>query len=364
MDHVVTCARPAARSPQDGSTFCEHCGTPVWAPRRRSRSPCSPSPERAGGTPVCRGLRRHRSPPTGTARTAASPRSASATTGASCRPPLVGGVCDRGRRKSRNEDAMALAVRRRPPPSSWCATGCPTSRTPTSRASPRRAPRGTSWSPASTAAASRRGLVGALLVDAPRRPTRPSPTPSATRPTAPSRRRARSSRPSSTARPSSPAGWATPACTGCPDAGDAHQLSVGRLGRERDDRARHAAGQGGGVARGARHHALARSRRARPSSRSTAHDARAGARLGARLLGRPVELLLRGRRRRRPARTAPWRRSAAARRDLAASSSRWANEQGGHDNITVALARVAARRRYCPDRRDGVGPSPPTARSR
>ena len=126
---------------------------------------------------------------------------------------LVGGVSDRGRRKTRNEDAMALGGQRHRRPSSWSATGCRTCRTPTSRASPRRAPRGTSWSRGRRAARSARGRRS---WSPPRpRPTRPSPTPSGTRPTAPSRRRARSSRRSSTARPSSRAGSGTPGCTGC-----------------------------------------------------------------------------------------------------------------------------------------------------
>ena len=98
-----------------------------------------------------------------------------------------------------------------------------------------------------------------------------------------------------------------------------------------------------GRPRGPRHHPLARRRQPRRRAvvpRRSPVD-RPG--LGAGLQRRPLELLLA---RRRPPR-ARWRDQVAdvGADPLAVASALcdWANEQGGHDNVTVALARLAVR---------------------
>ena len=305
VDHVVTCAACGTVA-EDGSKFCEHCGTPLGAvdpaPRDRGGRPGA-SPRRlpvcraCGGTIADDGYCESCGEPAVSERDHWSERPSA----------LVGGVCDRGRRKSRNEDAMALGAQRADAPSSWSATGCRTCPdSDVASLAAARAARDVLVAGARRAAPSARGRRSLVTRRGRGRPGHRRRRRGHDRPRT-SRRRARSSPPSSTARPSSPAGWATRGCTGCPTTGPRIQVSVDDSGRQRDDRARRAAGQGRGVA--ARAHAITRwlgpdAETVVPRHR---HHARAGTRLGARLLGRPVELLLRGHRRRRPA--APHRRA-------------------------------------------------------
>ncbi|WP_315099196.1 PP2C family serine/threonine-protein phosphatase [uncultured Cellulomonas sp.] len=91
----------------DGSAFCEHCGTALGAAApapaavlAEPEPPATPVCRSCGGTIAADGYCEH------CGELAVSARDH----WAELPSPLVGGVCDRGRRKSRNEDAMALAV--------------------------------------------------------------------------------------------------------------------------------------------------------------------------------------------------------------------------------------------------------------
>ena len=237
---------------------------------------------------------------------------------------------------------MALGAQRSDAPSSWSATACRACRTPTSRASPRRAPRGTSWSTGVAAGSTARRTWSALLV---RRRGRGRPG---------HRRRGRDTAdraepPSCTfvaavvdGPPSSPAGSATRGSTGCPTRAPPLQLSVDDSGAQRADRARRAAGQGGGVA--ARRTPSPAGSVPTPTTWSRAPAPRgrrdpAGCSSARTACGTTAP---------RPTDVADLlHRTVAAGRDRAGRRSRpsWCagrTQQGGRDNITAALARVAA----------------------
>ncbi|WP_421743345.1 PP2C family serine/threonine-protein phosphatase [Cellulomonas sp.] len=106
MDDVVTCPSCGTVA-ADGSAFCEHCGTALGAPAPvavavldEPDAPTTPVCRSCGGTIAADGYCEH------CGELAVSERDH----WTELPSPLLGGVCDRGRRKSRNEDAMALAV--------------------------------------------------------------------------------------------------------------------------------------------------------------------------------------------------------------------------------------------------------------
>ena len=91
----------------DGSTFCEHCGTRLVAPAPEPVEATTPADEPSvpvcracGGTIAADGYCEQCGEPAANERDHWSERPSA----------VVGGVCDRGRRHSRNEDAMALGV--------------------------------------------------------------------------------------------------------------------------------------------------------------------------------------------------------------------------------------------------------------
>ena len=140
----------------EGERFCESCGAdlpgagpamPRFPPGCRPRAVATRGADEAccraraevavregWSRPVDLAVRRRRarraagrSRPTGTASSAGRRRRIRATTGSSEPAPWVVGVCDRGVRHSRNEDAVACRGRTpAPSPCSWSATGSST----------------------------------------------------------------------------------------------------------------------------------------------------------------------------------------------------------------------------------------------
>jgi serine/threonine protein phosphatase PrpC len=106
VDHVVTCARCGTVA-ADGSAFCEHCGSPLGAPAPVAVTVLDPPDEAV--TPVCRSCGGTIAPD-GYCEHCGELAVSARDHWSELPSPLVGGVCDRGRRHSRNEDAMALAV--------------------------------------------------------------------------------------------------------------------------------------------------------------------------------------------------------------------------------------------------------------
>ena len=141
-----------------------------------------------------------------------------------------------------------------------------------------------------------------------------------------------------------------------PDDGEPRAAHRRRLVGRRADRRRRRP-RGGRDAARRRTPSRAGSASTRPTTcRARPRSTLDGAGLGAGVLRRPVELLLRGRRP-RGARARPARRPRPpSRSTLADALVDWANAQGGHDNITVALAR--ARRRTEPPHRPRSTPDP------
>ena len=257
--------------------------------------------------------------------------------------PWVAGVCDRGIRHSRNEDAMAIAADAEPGSRALLVVcdGVTRRSTPTSPAWPRPAPPATCWRPGTrrARAPSRRAAVrswpGSRRL--PTRPTTPYSRPRVR--TVRTRRRARSSPLSledgllvAGVVGDSRAYW-------LPDDGEAGGADRGRLVGRRADRGRHPAGGGRVRSAGARDHPLARARTPRTTHPRTTtlagRPGRAGcwsARTGC---GTTAP------RRHRAGRPGPPDRCGARRRAARhrAALVDWANAQGGQDNITVALAR-------------------------
>ena len=254
--------RPAARSRGTAAAFCEQCGTPLGARagRRRRRGAPSRSPCRAA--PVCRACGGTIADD-GYCEQCGEPAVNERDHWSELPSALVGGVCDRGRRHTRNEDAMALARRGHRRRCSSSATASRTvaglrPREPRRRA--RRAGRAGHGAPP----AARVGAWSALLVTAAAR-GRPAIADAI----------------GDMAERAEP-----PSCTFVAAVVDGPTVVAGlarglarvlgarrgrraagqrrRLRGERDDRARRPAGPGRGVARGARDHALARAPTPRP----------------------------------------------------------------------------------------------------
>ncbi len=282
----------------------------------------------------------------------------------------VAGVCDRGVRHSRNEDAMALAasesataerafaalvVRRR------LLRARLRRREP--RRGPRRARRARGARPDGPTR-DRRGLgAHGRVVRAPRRRVArragrdPRDRGHDGRPREPAVVHVRRGRPRRAARRGGLGGRLARLL----DPGRRRRAPAQRrrLVGAGDDRARRPARPGGDVAAGARHHALARPRRPRPGG-PHGRDAARPRRLAARVLGRPVELLL-------PAPDlAALVRSTQDRvgddpQTLAGALVDWANAQGGRDNITATLARFSRASSTAPPPPPRRTPPPPDA---
>ncbi len=90
----------------DGSLFCEHCGTPLTVPAPTVVAELAPLPPPPAACRACGGT----IAADGYCEQCGEPAVDERDHWSELPSPAVGGVCDRGRRHSRNEDAMALAV--------------------------------------------------------------------------------------------------------------------------------------------------------------------------------------------------------------------------------------------------------------
>ena len=360
VDHVVTCAACGTIA-EDGSRFCEQCGTPLGAARRpRTRGRGGPSrseparlpvvPARCGGTIATDGY----------CESCGEPAVSERDHWSELPSALVGGVCDRGRRKTRNEDAMALGAQRSDRRPRGLRRGV--ERAGLRRREPHRGAR-RAGRPGHGAG----GQHGRRVVGAPGHRPRLRPT----------RRIAdavgdttdRAEPPSCTFvaavvdGPTVVAGWLGDSRVyWLPDEGAAHAGQRRRLRGERDDRARRAAGQGGGVAARGTRSPGGSAPTPRPCVPGTGTTPGAGTRLGARLLGRPVELLLRGHRRRRPA--APHHRAGGNRRPTSSPPS-WSGGRTSRAGTTTSPRRWPASRHpsilSTPTRPSPADPAPTAA---
>ncbi|WP_231505236.1 protein phosphatase 2C domain-containing protein [Cellulomonas sp. URHE0023] len=104
MDHVVSVACGSCGTvAQDGSKFCEQCGAPLTAPVAVAVPPPAPSTRSCracGGTIAADGYCQDCGTPAATERDHWSEAPSAS----------LGGVCDRGIRHEKNEDAMALGL--------------------------------------------------------------------------------------------------------------------------------------------------------------------------------------------------------------------------------------------------------------
>ena len=102
----MTCAACGTIA-EDGSKFCEQCGKPLGVPEAPALAVVAPEePEAVPGCRSCGGTIAADGYCELCGEVAVTERDHWSELPA----PHVGGVCDRGRRKSRNEDAMALAL--------------------------------------------------------------------------------------------------------------------------------------------------------------------------------------------------------------------------------------------------------------
>ena len=111
MDHVVTCGACATIAEED-SRFCEHCGTPLGAPAPAAAAATAVAvvvPDEPTAAPVCRACGGTIAAD-GYCENCGEPAVDERDHWSELPSALVGGVCDRGRRKTRNEDAMALGL--------------------------------------------------------------------------------------------------------------------------------------------------------------------------------------------------------------------------------------------------------------
>jgi len=102
----VTCAACGTIA-EDGSKFCEECGTPLGAVETPAAAVVVP--EEPAAVPVCRACGGTIAAD-GYCELCGEPALSERDHWSELPSALVGGVSDRARRKSRNEDAMALAV--------------------------------------------------------------------------------------------------------------------------------------------------------------------------------------------------------------------------------------------------------------
>ena len=107
MDHVVTCAACGTIA-EDGSTFCEHCGARLEAVTAPAPAVVV-APEEPVPAPVCRACGGTIADD-GYCESCGEKAVSERDHWSELPSELVGGVSDRGRRKARNEDAMALAT--------------------------------------------------------------------------------------------------------------------------------------------------------------------------------------------------------------------------------------------------------------
>ncbi len=379
-DSVLVRCPSCGESAAPRARFCEHCGTPLGATDAGGTAPSEVTLEMAplvldldpstgessarrpcaacGGTIADDGYCVELRHP------AASP---SATTSRSARPPgspaSATGACGTPATRTRWRSPRAA-----PSPSSWCATACRARRTPTSPRSPRAGPHGTcSWSTGPRGRARSRARPAGASRAGPTpwspRPARRARRCAAQRSSSPrrrgrtwrtTRRRARSSPPSSTGpgrrrlagrlpRLLAAGRRRRPSSSASTTRGRSEMIARGR-----------AACPGRDVAPGARHHPVARPRR--PGHRRALRgDRPARARLAARLLRRPVELLLRGARDGRPrargSRSLPVTRPTRS----AAALVRWANAAGRarqhHRRARPVVAPTVTERASEPARR-------------
>ena len=111
MDHVVTCGACATIAEED-SRFCEHCGTPLGVPAPAAAAAPAVAvvvPDEPTAAPVCRACGGTIAAD-GYCENCGEPAVDERDHWSELPSALVGGVCDRGRRKTRNEDAMALGL--------------------------------------------------------------------------------------------------------------------------------------------------------------------------------------------------------------------------------------------------------------
>ncbi|WP_235523057.1 PP2C family serine/threonine-protein phosphatase [Cellulomonas sp. Root485] len=107
MDHVVTCAACGTIA-EDGSTFCEHCGARLEAVTAPAPAVVV-APEEPVPAAVCRACGGTIADD-GYCESCGEKAVSERDHWSELPSALVGGVSDRGRRKTRNEDAMALAT--------------------------------------------------------------------------------------------------------------------------------------------------------------------------------------------------------------------------------------------------------------
>ena len=345
---------------EPGSKFCEACGKPVSEPARERLS------RLAGSTSDARrrqpDQRRHgqararpREPRAPAARRRACSAAAQVDDDGYCtqcgtkapsprdhfeeRPaPWVAGVCDRGIRHTRNEDAMALAVEAERVVLVVCDGVSNSVDSDVASLAAAKAVLDVLRPPLPKGLGVPESAVRPRSQGVHRRRGRRQPGRASTRcrTTYPTRRRARLSPPCSRAASVHYCGLGDSRVYLLPDAGDGPDPHRRRLDGPGADRGRYAARRGRGVQAGPLDHQVARQgqpRRQAPG-RQRRGD-RAG--LAAGLLRRAVELRLRARRAPRPDRAPPGPTDPHA---IATHLVAFANASGGQDNITVALARV------------------------